>query len=96
MELSKPLVFFDLKTTGTNPVSDRIVELYAVRVNADGSQEELHHLINPTISIPQEATNVHGITDEMVAEKPTFPLLAAEIGTFIKGCDLAGLQQQTI
>lgn len=90
LELSKPLVFFDLETTGVNPVTDRIVELYAIRVNADGTQDELHHLINPTIPIPQEAINVHGITNEMVADKPPFHLLAAEIGSFFRGCDLAG------
>ena len=90
LALSRPLVFFDLETTGANPVTDRIVELYAIRVNADGTQDELHHLIHPTIPIPQEAINVHGITNEMVAGKPTFGMLAAEIAAFFRGCDLAG------
>lgn len=90
LELGRPLVFFDLETTGANTATDRIVEIYAIRLNKDGTQDELHHLIHPTIAIPQEAINVHGITNEMVADKPTFQDIAAEMAAFFKGCDLAG------
>jgi DNA polymerase-3 subunit epsilon len=90
LQLARPVIFFDLETTGTNVVTDRIVELFAIRVNADGTQDELHHYINPTVPIPPDATAVHGITDAMVKDKPTFTQLADELATFFEGCDLAG------
>jgi DNA polymerase-3 subunit epsilon len=79
-----------LETTGTSVTTDRIVELYAIRVNADGSEDELHHYINPTVPIPPDATAVHNITDAMVKDKPTFAQLAGELAAFFEGCDLAG------
>src|SRR5688500_4267950 len=90
LQLEKPIVFFDLETTGTSTTKDRIVELCAIRVNTDGTQDEVHHLINPTIPIAPAATEVHGITDEMVADKPTFGELAEELAAFFNGCDLGG------
>lgn len=90
LQLNRPVVFFDLETTGTDPLSDRIVELFAIRVNADGTQEELHHLIDPRIPIPAAATAVHSITDEMVAGCPTFEQLVDRIAGFFNECDLAG------
>jgi DNA polymerase III subunit epsilon len=90
LALEKPIVFFDLETTGTSTTTDRIVELCAIRLNPDGSREELHHLINPTIPIPPGATSVHGIIDDMVANKPTFEQLADELAVFFQGADLGG------
>ncbi len=90
LQLEKPIVFFDLETTGTNTTKDRIIELCAIKVNTDGSQEELYHLINPTIPISPAATAVHGITDEMVADKPTFGELVEELAVYFHGCDLGG------
>ncbi|WP_121354841.1 3'-5' exonuclease [Flavisolibacter nicotianae] len=90
LELSKPIVFFDLETTGVDTVNDRIVELCAVRVNPDGTQQEVHLLLNPTISIPVAASAVHGITDEMVVDKPTFEEKVDELAQLFTGCDLGG------
>ncbi|RYD98333.1 MAG: 3'-5' exonuclease [Sphingobacteriales bacterium] len=90
MELERPLVFFDLETTGTNIAADRIVEICAIKLNPDGSQAELHELINPTIPIPAEATAVHKITNEMVADKPTFAERAEAYADFFCNCDLGG------
>src|SRR5688572_4241575 len=88
--LQKPIVFFDLETTGTSTATDRIVEICAIRLHPDGSRKELHHLLNPTIPISAGATAVHGITDEMVAGKPTFGDLLDELYPFFYGADLAG------
>lgn len=90
LELQKPIVFFDLETTGTSTTNDRIVELCAIRINSDGSREELNHLVNPTIPIAPGATAVHGITDEMVQDKPTFGDLIDELAAFFESCDLGG------
>lgn len=90
LKLDKPIAFFDLESTGTSTTQDRIVEICAIKVHQDGSQEELYHLINPTIPIAPGATAIHGITDEMVADKPTFGELADELAAFFEGCDLGG------
>lgn len=88
--LKRPLVVFDLETTGLYPKSDRIVEIAAVKVNPDGTEERLEHLLNPTIPIPREASDIHGITDEAVKDCPTFADLADEILSFFEGCDVSG------
>lgn len=90
LQLEKPIVFFDLETTGTSTTKDRIIEICAVKVHKDGTQEELYHLINPTIPISPGATAVHGITDEMVADKPTFGELVEQLAVYFNGCDLGG------
>lgn len=89
LELKRDMVFFDLETTGVS-IQDRIVELYAVRVKPDGSRQEIHHYINPGTDIPEEATEIHGITNEMVAQKPSFSDLSLELSLFFKDADLAG------
>ena len=90
LQLTRPICFFDLETTGINITNDRIVEMAVVKLNPDGSQEEKLWLINPEMPIPPEAAAVHGITDEKVANAPTFRELVAEISAFIIHCDLAG------
>lgn len=90
MSLSRPLIFFDLETTGINALTDRIVEIYAVKHLPNGSQEELHHLLNPTIPISPGASATHGYTDGMVADKPTFADVVEELVLFFKDADLAG------
>lgn len=90
LQLERDIVFFDLETTGVHIQQDRIVELYAVRVKPDGTQQEIHHYINPGMPIPAEATEVHGITNEMVADKPSFFDLSLELSIFFKDADLAG------
>ena len=88
--LEHPLVIFDLETTGLFPRRDRIVEIAAVKINPDSSEETLEHLVNPTIPIPKETTAVHGISDEDVKSCPTFADLADEIYAFFEGCDIGG------
>ena len=90
LQLTKPLCFFDLETTGTDISKDRIVEIAVLKLHPDGTQEKKEWRTNPEQSIPAEAAAVHGITDEMVANEPTFKERSKEIYSFIKGCDLAG------
>jgi len=90
LELQRPLVVFDLETTGTNPRVDRIVEIAALKVLVDGQNESLELRVNPGRLIPPEATVIHGITNEDVANAPTFESEALRILRFMAGCDLAG------
>lgn len=89
LNLRKDIIFFDLETTGVE-VTDRIIEIYAVRLMPDGSREEVHEYINPGIPIPAEATEIHGISDAMVADKPRFAEKADMLASFFSGADLAG------
>lgn len=90
LQLEKPLIFFDLETTGLDCQRDRIVELSAIKLHPDGSQSSLHYLLNPCMEIPEAAIEVHGITNEMVANKPTFCDVADNVYDFFRDCDLAG------
>jgi DNA polymerase-3 subunit epsilon len=90
MKLSKPLIFFDLETTGVNISSDRIVQIAIVKMNVDGTTDEKTKLINPGIPIPKEATDVHGITDEMVKDQPKFGQIAKGLKSTFEGCDIGG------
>ena len=90
LQLQKPLIFIDLETTGVNITNDRIIEIAMVKVKPDGTKEVKRKLINPEMPIPEAAIAVHGITNEMIKEAPTFKQLANEIAQFLKGCDLAG------
>lgn len=90
LNLSKPICFFDLETTGTNIATDRIVELAILKVFPNGNKESKTWLVNPGVPIPEEASAIHGITDEKVAGEPTFRELAREVYQMIQGCDLAG------
>jgi DNA polymerase-3 subunit epsilon len=90
LSLKRPLAVFDLETTGTDFVKDRIVEMSVLRVEPDGAQSIKTYRINPTIPIPVEASLVHGIYDEDVITCPTFKALAPEIFELLNPCDLAG------
>ena len=90
INLDRPLVVFDLETTGLFPKRDRIIELGAIKVMPDGTEEERCWLLNPGIPIPPESTAVHGIADEDVKDCPTFADKADEIYAFFEGCDLSG------
>jgi DNA polymerase-3 subunit epsilon len=89
LQLDRDIVFFDLETTGVE-VTDRIIELYAIRLTPEGRREEVHEYIHPGIPIPAEATEIHGITDAMVADKPRFGELADRLSDFFSDADLAG------
>jgi len=90
LNIDKPIIFFDLETTGVNIATDRIVEISMMKRDPDGSSESRTQRINPTISIPASASEIHGIYDEDVVDKPTFNEVANDIHSFIEGCDLAG------
>lgn len=90
LKLHKPLVVFDLETTGINTSTDRIVELYAIKVSPDGFEDHLHEYFNPTIPIPHEVSLIHGIYDKDVADKPTFKDKAHELNTFVANADFGG------
>lgn len=90
LKLEKPLVFFDLETTGTNPTRDRIVEISLIKVMPDGREEEKSRRINPEMSIPAAATAVHHITDDDVKDCPTFRQIAISLDQWLDGCDIAG------
>lgn len=90
LQLTRPLVFIDLETTGTNLSHDRIVEIAIIRLNPDGTRQVKRKLINPQMPIPAATTDVHGITDEMVKDAPAFKQVANEVKQFIDHCDLAG------
>ena len=88
--LERPLVFFDIESTGTNPYRDRIVEIAVIKVMPDGSREDVVRRINPCIPIPAGASAVHGIYDADVADCPTFDVVAHNLYKYLEGCDLAG------
>lgn len=90
LKLTRPIVFFDLETTGTNVNTDRIVEISLVKLFPDGEVKSKTRRINPEMPIPAEATAVHHITDEDVAGEPTFRQVAASLAQLISGCDIAG------
>jgi DNA polymerase III subunit epsilon len=90
LQLDRPIAVIDLETTGTNLATDRIVELAIVRVSSDGTRLVKRKLINPQMPIPKGASDVHGITNEMVKDAPTFKQVANEIKQFIEGCDIGG------
>lgn len=90
LNLTKPICFFDLETTGTNITKDRIVEISILKVFPNGKEESKTWLVNPEMPIPEEVTEIHGISDADVADKPTFKALAKEIYNLIKDSDLGG------
>lgn len=90
LKLERPLIFFDLETTGTNILKDRIVEISAIKLWPDGREEVKSRRVNPECHIPEEATAVHHITDDDVRECPTFGQLAKSMHDFFEGSDIAG------
>src|SRR5215510_14183595 len=90
LQLKKPIAFIDLETTGTNLGIDRIVEIAIVKILTDGTKGVKRKLINPEMPIPTGASDVHGITDDMVKDAPTFKQVAHELKQVLDGCDLAG------
>ncbi len=90
LNLTNPIIFFDLETTGIDVVKDRIVEISLVKVMPDGTEEVKTRRINPGMPIPAFATSVHGITDEDVKDCPQFKAVAKSLAKYMEGCDLAG------
>jgi DNA polymerase-3 subunit epsilon len=90
LSLKRPLAFIDLETTGINIISDKIVEISVLKITPEGKEEWLNSRINPEIPIPPKSTEIHGITDEDVANAPKFKDIAKNLSVFLEGCDLAG------
>ncbi len=90
LQLNRPLVFIDLETTGINLSTDRIVEIAVVKVHVDGTKTIKKRIINPQIPIPKSSSDIHGITDEIVKDAPTFKQVANELKQFIDDADLSG------
>ncbi|WP_203293195.1 3'-5' exonuclease [Luteirhabdus pelagi] len=90
LNLTKPICFFDLETTGTNVATDRIVEISVLKVFPNGNKESHTWRVNPEMPIPPATSAIHGITDEMVANEPTFKELASKVYALIKDSDLGG------
>ena len=90
LNLTRPIVFFDLETTGVDPAKDRIVEISYVKVMPDGTETAKNFRVNPEVHIPEQASAVHGIYDDDVKDCPTFRQLAPAIIHDLEGCDLAG------
>ena len=90
LTLKRPLVFFDLETTGINITQDRIVEISYIKIMPNGEEISKTLRFNPGIPIPPEATEVHHITNEMVADKPLFKQCAKDLAKTFVGCDFAG------
>lgn len=90
LNLKRPIIFFDLETTGVDTCKDRIVEISMVKVMPDGEETVKTRRLNPGMHIPEESTAVHGITDDDVKDCPTFAQVAKSLEQFIRGCDFGG------
>ena len=90
LQLKKPICFFDIESTGVNVVKDRIVEISIMKVFPNGNKESRTWLVNPEMEMPEEVVAIHGISNEKVANEPTFKELAHRVHDMIKDADLAG------
>ncbi len=90
LNLKRPIVFIDLETTGINVSTDRIVEISALKINPNGTEQWMTSLVNPEMPIPPRVSEIHGITDSDVVNAPTFREIARNLVVFLEGCDLAG------
>lgn len=90
LNLTKPLVVFDLETTGLDLVNDRVIQLSYIKVYPDGKEERENLFVNPEKPIPAEVVALTGISNEDVENAPTFKELASTLNEKFKGCDFAG------
>lgn len=90
LQLRRPIAFFDLETTGVDPVKDRIVEIAVIKVAADGSRTQYVKRINPEMPIPEGSSLIHGIYDADVVDAPTFKEVGQELLQFFENCDIGG------
>lgn len=92
IKLTRPVITFDLETTGLDPAADRIVQM-ALTKRFPGSRKNpinVMRYVNPGCPIPEEVTKIHGVTDEMVKDSKTFEEMAEGVAKFMKGCDVIG------
>ena len=90
LNISRPIAFIDLETTGINLSTDRIIEIAIIKILPDNTKVVKRKLINPEIPIPEASSEIHGITNEMVKDAPTFKQAGNEIKQFLENCDLGG------
>ena len=90
IQLSRPIVFIDLETTGIDICKDRIIEIAIIKIFPDRKREVVHKRLNPGIPIPKSSSDIHGILDEHVRDAPTFTEIANELKQFIDDADLSG------
>ncbi|MBK8610750.1 MAG: 3'-5' exonuclease [Chitinophagaceae bacterium] len=90
LNLTRPIAFIDLETTGVSLSNDRIVEIAIIKISPDGSRQVKRKLINPEMPIPKESSDIHGITNDMVKDAQTFKQAGNEIKMFIENCDMGG------
>jgi DNA polymerase III subunit epsilon len=90
LQLTKPIAFIDLETTGVNLGTDRIVEIAIIKILPDGTKSVKRKIINPEMPIPPASSEIHGITNDMVKDAPSFVQVARELKQMLDGCDLAG------
>lgn len=90
LNLKNPLIFFDIESTGVNVASDRIVEISYLKIFPNGEKSSKTILVNPTIPIPKNASDIHGIKDEDVKNQPIFAEIAKSLANEFEGCDFAG------
>lgn len=90
IELERPIAFIDLETTGIDVANDRIVEVSVCKLHPAGNKEYYHQRVDPLIPIPEQATAIHGITNNDVLNSPSFQVIADYLFTFIEGCDIGG------
>src|ERR1700710_2445788 len=90
LKLTRPLAFIDLETTGINLSTDRIVEIGMIKILPDGNRSTKRKLLNPEMPISQASVDIHGITNEMLKDAPTFKQAAHDIKQFLDNCDLSG------
>lgn len=90
LNLTKPLVVFDLETTGLDLVKDRVIQISYIKVFPDGREERKNYFVNPGKTIPQEVTDLTGISNDDIKDSPTFKELSSLLYNDFKGCDFAG------
>jgi DNA polymerase III subunit epsilon len=90
LNLKVPICFFDLETTGTNITKDRIIEIGVIKMMPSGEIIKKTNILNPTVTIPEESTAIHGISNDDVKDKPTFKDVARDYARFFEGADLSG------
>lgn len=90
LNLKKPIIVFDLETTGLDMVKDRIIQISYIKVQPNGTEERENLFVNPGKSIPADVAALTGISDDDVKEAPTFKEIAAHLNETFKGCDFAG------
>ena len=90
LNLTRPLIVFDLETTGLDFIRDRIIQISYIKVSPDGTEERENIFVNPEKPIPREVVELTGITDDDVKDAPTFKTLAPQLSEKFKGCDFAG------